>query len=93
MDSFCQSLARRLTTAGNNTNYLVGDPDFKEDIRLTALLRTAVPILAACLVYGQDKPLTFEVASVKPAAPLVRNERGPAEVRARRIPAALTIHT
>jgi len=43
---------------------------------LTALLRTILPILAACLVYGQDKSLTFEVASVKPAAPLVPNGRG-----------------
>jgi uncharacterized protein (TIGR03435 family) len=43
---------------------------------LTALLRAALLILAACLIYGQDKSLTFEVASVKPAAPPVPNGRG-----------------
>lgn len=43
---------------------------------MTALLRTVPLIFAACLAYGQDKSLTFEVASVKPATPPVPNGRG-----------------
>jgi uncharacterized protein (TIGR03435 family) len=43
---------------------------------MTALLRASLALFSASLAYGQDKSLTFEVASVKPAVPPTPNGRG-----------------